>query len=658
MVNGRRNRSVRARRAAANVATRTLRTAGIRRLTNLISWLPRHEWVADESWLAEGDVEQVEWLNNAISTAWPFISKAVESTVRKVIEPKLDKDKPKGINSMTFDTFNLGTMAPRLEHIALVPPDEADEIQIQTKVTWKGNPNIVFRVEGPSIYGGLSPVKIEVTDLVVSGTAKVTLAHLFKELPVVGGVQVTLSEDPYVAYGVNVKAAPGMPALSLSSIPGLQSTITHALTGLMREHIVFPKSINVVVAQGHTPQTVRAIEDALMVTPVGKLYVTIVGAKKLRNSELMGTSDPYVLVALGSRKVPPLAADSHRSKTVQNNLNPQWDEHFVVDVCSTELQCLWVRVYDDGASYGTNDLMGSAVLPLASLPYNGTISNEYPLKRQIELSKRTKINRGDITFEVRYVANEISLKNQFGDDDDAQTAAASPARTIQAKSTGQLVLRSSSTVSCSAAPSRPKVNSQFQAEICAMLGLKPDARALHKHMASDPGSLESLTDRRLKHLVSTMPMRMDLAAGLPLWAAYPDFSRVKFINELMLTIWPYAAAAVKRECDLLNTDVFPSMLPPGTWGKVKADIGTIPPTIEAVRMFGLGGDEILMEWSVKIAGDQMGGGAGGVSMLPNCRVECEVSEMQFVAVIRIRIRPLIPRLPLVSPEPQTLNLKP
>ena len=36
--------------------------------------------------------------------------------------------------------------------------------------------------------------------------AEVTLAHLFKELPVVGGVQVTLTEDPYVAYGVNIKA--------------------------------------------------------------------------------------------------------------------------------------------------------------------------------------------------------------------------------------------------------------------------------------------------------------------------------------------------------------------------------------------------------------------------------------------------------------------
>ena len=70
---------------------------------------------------------------------------------------------------------------------------------------------------------------------------------------------------------------------------------------------------------------------------------------------------------------------------------------------------------------------------------------------------------------------------------------------------------------------------------------------------------------------------------------------------------------------------YTTMLPPGVWAKARADIGTIPPTIEAVRIYGLGGDEILMEWSLKIAGDQNGGGTCGVSLLPNCKMECEMS---------------------------------
>ena len=47
------------------------------------------------------------------------------------------------------------------------------------------------------------------------------------------------------------------------------------------------------------------------------------------------------------------------------------EETFELDVCSTELQCLWVRVYDDDGQYGTDDLMGSVVLPLSGLPADG-----------------------------------------------------------------------------------------------------------------------------------------------------------------------------------------------------------------------------------------------------------------------------------------------
>jgi hypothetical protein len=65
----------------------------------------------------------------------------------------------------------------------------------------------------------------------------------------------------------------------------------------------------------------------------------------------------------------------------------------------------------------------------------------------------------------------------------------------------------------------------------------------------------SLFDGRLRDIIKTMPPRMDVGAGLPLWAAYPDFSRVSFINELMLTIWPYASAAVRHELELMAGSV-------------------------------------------------------------------------------------------------------
>jgi hypothetical protein len=238
---------VRARRVAANVATRDLNLEGIRRLGNLSlgasarapAWAG--DVVAAAAEAAIGDVEKVQWWNDIMATAWPNISIAAQAYVRNILEPMLDHDKPPGISEMKFDKFDLGDVPPEIESVAVIPPDEPDEIQVQLRVQWRGAPDVVFKVTGPKIYGGMSPVKIGMTDLTVAGTAKVTLAHLMSELPVVGGVQVTLTEDPTVTYKVAVKAAPGMPKLSLNSIPGLKAAISNAVVHALRDTVVFPQ---------------------------------------------------------------------------------------------------------------------------------------------------------------------------------------------------------------------------------------------------------------------------------------------------------------------------------------------------------------------------------------------------------------------------------
>ena len=89
---------------------------------------------------------RVEWWNPVMTTLWPHVSKAAESTVRKVVEPMLDHDKPRGVSSMTFDQFQLGDLLPmpRVDHVALVPPDEPDGSSVQVKMTWKEIPRWCF----------------------------------------------------------------------------------------------------------------------------------------------------------------------------------------------------------------------------------------------------------------------------------------------------------------------------------------------------------------------------------------------------------------------------------------------------------------------------------------------------------------------------------
>ena len=637
---------VRARRAAANVATRDLSLEGIRRLANVSlgesarapSWAC--DVVAAAAEAAIGDVDTVRWWNNVMATAWPNVSTAAQSYVRSILEPMLDHHRPPGISEMKFDTFNLGESPPEISSVAIIPPDEPDEIQIQLRVQWRGTPNVVFKVSGPKIYGGMSPVKMGMTDLTIAGTAKVTLAHLMRELPVVGGLQVTLTEDPTVTYKVAVKAAPGMPHLSLSSIPGLKAAVSNAVVHALRDTAVFPKSVAVNFAEHHTPRIRAAVADALRISPVGRLTVTVVRARGLRNSDFIGTSDPYVCVALGSRKVPPQTAGRRergvaRTRSARNDLSPAFDETFALDVMSTELQSVWIRVFDDDGEYSAHDHMGTVVLPLAGLPAREDVRGEYALKSATELDGAAATRSlGSVELVLRYEP----VEDETAALEEGPNGAEAPVHS-----------------DASAARTTP-----FRRSVSSWLGAR-DARggedATSSLLRDDDGSLRGFDDATVRMFARHTLTRMDVGGGIPLWAASPDFSRVAFLNEILLVLWPYAAEATRKELSLLNeggvlrdhlaavlgaraTDFFDA--------RARVDIGRIPPTIEGVRVRRDVADEIVAEWSVKITSDGFAGFELGARAFPNARFAVTAGEGQLLAVIRARLRPLVPHAPIVA----------
>ena len=56
----------------------------------------------------------------------------------------------------------------------------------------------------------------------------------------------------------------------------------------------------------------------------GKLKVKVLNGRNLQNKETFQTSDPYCKLEIGGA--------SHKTKHVNSNLNPDWNEEFVFDV--------------------------------------------------------------------------------------------------------------------------------------------------------------------------------------------------------------------------------------------------------------------------------------------------------------------------------------
>ena len=77
-----------------------------------------------------------------------------------------------------------------------------------------------------------------------------------------------------------------------------------------------------------------------------KLLVSIERAKGLADADLIGLSDPYVVILLNGKEF-------GRTRVIDNNLNPEWDEVFEIPLSETFAKS-WIRfeIYDD-------DLIGS-----------------------------------------------------------------------------------------------------------------------------------------------------------------------------------------------------------------------------------------------------------------------------------------------------------
>lgn len=76
----------------------------------------------------------------------------------------------------------------------------------------------------------------------------------------------------------------------------------------------------------------------LELKPEGKLTVTVIRANSLKNMEFVGKSDPYAVI-----QVRPLF--KVKTKVVNNNLNPVWDQTFELIAEDKETQSLTIEVH-------------------------------------------------------------------------------------------------------------------------------------------------------------------------------------------------------------------------------------------------------------------------------------------------------------------------
>merc|ERR1712198_719448 len=128
------------------------------------------------------------------------------------------------------------------------------------------------------------------------------------------------------------------------------------------------------------------------------LHIRVHKARNLENKDVIGKSDPFIKIRLG--------CDEVRSKTINNNLDPEWQFHTKYNIDDTSPKRVEIEILDD--DMGKDEPLGEVNLDIDHIRKKGQILNHWlPL---------AGCKCGEIQVSTQYVNS--GTKDTFGLEED------------------------------------------------------------------------------------------------------------------------------------------------------------------------------------------------------------------------------------------------
>lgn len=145
---------------------------------------------------------------------------------------------------------------------------------------------------------------------------------------------------------------------------------------------------------------------------------------------------------------------------------------------------------------------------------------------------------------------------------------------------------------------------------------------------------------------------------IPLWIKNPDFDRIDWLNKFIETMWPYLDKAICK----MAKEIAKPIIAEST-AKYKIDsvefetltLGSLPPTFQGMKVYTTDEQELIMEPSVKWAGNP------NITVLVKAyglKATAQVIDLQVFALPRITLKPLVPSFPCFAKILVSLMEKP
>ncbi|ESW03700.1 hypothetical protein PHAVU_011G035100 [Phaseolus vulgaris] len=145
---------------------------------------------------------------------------------------------------------------------------------------------------------------------------------------------------------------------------------------------------------------------------------------------------------------------------------------------------------------------------------------------------------------------------------------------------------------------------------------------------------------------------------IPLWVKSPDFDRLDWLNKFLEYMWPYLDKAICKTAKNIAKPIIAEQIPKYKIDSVEFEtltLGSLPPTFQGMKVYVTDEKELIMEPSVKWAGN------------PNVTVSVkafglkatvQVVDLQVFLLPRVTLKPLVPSFPCFANINVSLMEKP
>jgi Ca2+-dependent lipid-binding protein len=313
-----------------------------------------HKFENMPSWVYFSDKEHAEWINKILVQMWPYLGDMVCDILKNTVEPEMQKNLPKALQTLYFDKITLGNQPPVIKSVSSYDTrDKTGSFIMDLDIKYEGDAQVKLSVKS---------VKLGLTNFQLNGILRVIFKPLVSNYNPIGGVTVFFLNRPKTKFDLTN-------LLNVLDFPGLKSTLRRIVNDTLASFVVLPNRVAVPLAEGVDGS------DLQYPIPEGVLRVKIVEARDLMAKDFgfgkKGKSDPYAILEIGAQRF--------RSKVQKNNLDPTWNETFEAFVDNSEGQDIEITVWDEDTSSKDSNI-GSIEASIASAVEQGKHDIWLPLE--------------------------------------------------------------------------------------------------------------------------------------------------------------------------------------------------------------------------------------------------------------------------------------